>query len=216
MIRWRSTIEGDVEYSIVYSADGRRFDREIASKLTACEYTWSVPDSRTEPACLIKVKAYKAGYLMAESVVPVSFVPRNALVVSKADQKVYHFSEGKLVNVFTCSTALPQYDLDPGVYKVYMRSRKHWSKLYEVWMPHSLFFHRGYALHATNMIKQLGRPASHGCVRLHPNDAETLYGQVDVGTPVVVLPKTQECSLLADLYTPERPDSGSTITSASR
>ncbi|MFL5314149.1 MAG: L,D-transpeptidase, partial [Microvirga sp.] len=33
----------------------------------------------------------------------------------------------------------------------------------------------GYAIHGTNSIRQLGRPASHGCVRLHPGNAAALY-----------------------------------------
>ena len=38
-------------------------------------------------------------------------------------------------------------------------------------MPHLLFFRGGYAIHGTGSIRQLGRPASHGCVRLHPANA---------------------------------------------
>ena len=34
-------------------------------------------------------------------------------------------------------------------------------------MPYSVFFRGGYAIHGTGYVKQLGRPASHGCVRLH-------------------------------------------------
>ena len=42
-------------------------------------------------------------------------------------------------------------------------------------MPHSLFFKGGYAVHGTGAIKSLGRPASHGCIRLHPSNAKALY-----------------------------------------
>jgi hypothetical protein len=42
-------------------------------------------------------------------------------------------------------------------------------------MPHSIFFRGGYAIHGTDRIKSLGRPASHGCVRLHPSNARALY-----------------------------------------
>ena len=202
-IAWESILGGDVDYSIVYSSDGVKFDRVIASKLRdTAEYVWE-PGDDAGLVGWIKVKAYRQGYLLAESVVRVSFVPPTAVVVSKADQKVLYFEAGKLVDVFTCSTALPKYDLDAGTYKVYLRQVKHWSRQWEVWMPHSLFFHRGYALHATSMIRQLGRPASHGCVRLHPRDAEKLYDRVSVGTPVIVLPKSRSCSALLSAYKPE-------------
>jgi hypothetical protein len=42
-------------------------------------------------------------------------------------------------------------------------------------MPHSIFFHGQYAIHGTQETDLLGRPASHGCIRLSPRDAATLY-----------------------------------------
>jgi lipoprotein-anchoring transpeptidase ErfK/SrfK len=42
-------------------------------------------------------------------------------------------------------------------------------------MPHSLFFEGGLAIHGTSAVRQLGRPASHGCVRLSPRNAQTLF-----------------------------------------
>jgi lipoprotein-anchoring transpeptidase ErfK/SrfK len=45
-------------------------------------------------------------------------------------------------------------------------------------MPNSVFFLGGYAVHGTDYVKMLGRPASHGCVRLHPEDARTLFGLI--------------------------------------
>ena len=45
-------------------------------------------------------------------------------------------------------------------------------------MPHSIFFHKGYAIHGTLYVSRLGRRASHGCVRLHPSNAATLFALV--------------------------------------
>lgn len=45
-------------------------------------------------------------------------------------------------------------------------------------MPHSIFFYYGYAIHGTTEIRSLGRPVSHGCVRLHPDNAARLYSLV--------------------------------------
>jgi len=198
VIRWEHMLGGDVQSSIVYSTDGKVFDRAIASKLDSCQYTWKTA-GMMYPAVWIKVKLYRQGYLLAESVTPVRFLPSTAIIVSKCNQKVFHFVDGSLKSVYTCSTALPKYDLAPGDYKVYLRVVKHWSREYEVWMPHALFFHNGYAVHATNMIRQLGRPASHGCIRLHPRDARQLFDRVPVGTPVIVLAKTTDCSALLSL-----------------
>jgi len=42
-------------------------------------------------------------------------------------------------------------------------------------MPHSIFFTGAYAIHGTNAVGALGRPASHGCIRLAPGNAAKLY-----------------------------------------
>jgi lipoprotein-anchoring transpeptidase ErfK/SrfK len=66
------------------------------------------------------------------------------------------------------------------------------TRMHEMWyskkydnapMPHSVFFHGGYAVHATNHVKRLGRPASHGCVRLHPDAAADFYQLVETFGP---------------------------------
>jgi lipoprotein-anchoring transpeptidase ErfK/SrfK len=45
-------------------------------------------------------------------------------------------------------------------------------------MPHSIFFRGPFAIHGTTMISRLGQPASHGCVRLHPDNATILFDLV--------------------------------------
>jgi hypothetical protein len=45
-------------------------------------------------------------------------------------------------------------------------------------MPHSIFFTGGYAIHGTYEVGHLGRRASHGCVRLAPGNAATLFSMV--------------------------------------
>jgi L,D-transpeptidase ErfK/SrfK len=44
-----------------------------------------------------------------------------------------------------------------------------------------------YAIHGTNRPYGLGKRASHGCIRLYPEDIEVLFNAVDVGTPVTVI-----------------------------
>lgn len=43
-------------------------------------------------------------------------------------------------------------------------------------MPFSIFYNGHYAVHGTNQISRLGRPASAGCIRLHPDNASILFG----------------------------------------
>ena len=45
-------------------------------------------------------------------------------------------------------------------------------------MPYSVFFNEGVAVHGTSDLRNLGRPASHGCVRSHPKNAKIFYNLV--------------------------------------
>jgi L,D-transpeptidase ErfK/SrfK len=46
---------------------------------------------------------------------------------------------------------------------------------------------KNYRVHGTNKPDGVGRNVSHGCIRLYPNDIESLFGIVGVGTPVRVV-----------------------------
>lgn len=78
--------------------------------------------------------------------------------------------------VWKVSTARGGYKTPVGMYQPYLLKTMHYSKKYDnAPMPNSIFFHGGYAIHATYDIKNLGRPASHGCVRLSPQNAKWLF-----------------------------------------
>jgi lipoprotein-anchoring transpeptidase ErfK/SrfK len=77
------------------------------------------------------------------------------------------------------STGRNGYYTPRGTYSVKRLARMHYSRKYDnAPMPHSVFFHGGYAIHATYQTRALGRPASHGCVRLAPSNAAALYALV--------------------------------------
>jgi lipoprotein-anchoring transpeptidase ErfK/SrfK len=61
-----------------------------------------------------------------------------------------------------------------------VRIERHWySHQYGMTpMPWSVFFHRGYAVHGTIEAYNLGHPASHGRVRLRPDNASILFSLV--------------------------------------
>jgi lipoprotein-anchoring transpeptidase ErfK/SrfK len=77
------------------------------------------------------------------------------------------------------STARKGYRTPTGTFRAHRLERMWYSRKYEMSpMPYSVFFLGGYAIHGTNYVKRLGTPASHGCVRLAPGNAATLYGLV--------------------------------------
>ena len=99
--------------------------------------------------------------------------------VDISDQRMYVYVNGALSQTFTVSTAGRGYVTPTGSWKpTRMHTMWHSRKYNNAPMPHSIFFHAGYAVHATDQLARLGTPASHGCVRLHPDDARTLFSMV--------------------------------------
>ena len=86
-------------------------------------------------------------------------------------------SEGGFVrHKWKVSTARRGYVTPTGSYRAYWASRHHRSRKYDnAPMPYAIFFKGGYAVHATFDTKRLGRPASHGCIRLHPDNAARFF-----------------------------------------
>ncbi|WP_293808508.1 L,D-transpeptidase [uncultured Bosea sp.] len=65
-----------------------------------------------------------------------------------------------------------------GVYRPTRLEKNWYSRKYGGAMPYSVFFRGGYAIHGTGAVGALGRPASHGCIRLHPANAAKLFALV--------------------------------------
>ena len=103
-------------------------------------------------------------------------------LVAKVDltaQKVTVFEHGKPKHTWTISSGAAGYDTPRGTFQPGWMAKMWYSKQYDNSpMPHSVFFKDGAAFHATQWTSQLGRPASHGCVRLAPANAAKFYALV--------------------------------------
>ncbi|PWV98962.1 L,D-transpeptidase-like protein [Hoeflea marina] len=77
------------------------------------------------------------------------------------------------------STGRSGYGTPSGSWSAKWLSKNHRSRKYNnAPMPYAVFFNGGYAVHGTNDLKRLGRPASHGCVRLDPRNAAVFFSMV--------------------------------------
>ena len=118
--------------------------------------------------------------------VPTDVVPDIALPVHEivarvdiSDQTMSVYLDDVLTNVFPVSTARGGYVTPVGQYAPEWITPFHRSKKYHNSpMPWSVFFHGGYAIHGTTDIRRLGSPASHGCVRLLPDNAKIFFQMV--------------------------------------
>ncbi len=96
--------------------------------------------------------------------------------IDKPHQQMRVYLDNDYIGGWKVSTARRGYWTPIGVYRPYTLHRMHYSRKYHHSpMPWSVFFKGGYAIHGTNAIRRLGRPASHGCVRVHPRNAKILY-----------------------------------------
>lgn len=104
---------------------------------------------------------------------------RVTATIDLSSQRIYVAIGGKPTYTWKVSTGRRGYATPTGTYRPTRMYRKYYSRKYDnAPMPHSIFFRGGYAIHGTHAIGSLGRPASHGCVRLHPEHARTLYNLV--------------------------------------
>lgn len=106
------------------------------------------------------------------------------IIISKALQTATVYENGVVANSFLISTGREQWETAKsgrhyftttpvGWFSPVRYSRQHWSATWDAWMEYAIFFNGGVALHATtpDHFKELGRRASGGCVRMHPDNA---------------------------------------------
>lgn len=113
--------------------------------------------------------------------------------IDLSEQKMTVRLDARTLYYWPVSTARSGYRTPKGTFRPYRLERMWYSTIYDYApMPYSIFFYGGYAIHGTTEISRLGRPASHGCVRLHPENARLLYGLIrEVGksdTRIVIRP----------------------------
>ena len=105
-----------------------------------------------------------------------------ATIEAKIDisaQQMNVYQNGVLRHTWKVSTARRGYVTPTGNYRPTRMTKMHYSRKYNNSpMPYSIFFRGGYAIHGTGAVKRLGSPASHGCIRLHTDNARALYSMV--------------------------------------
>ena len=117
----------------------------------------------------------------ASTVASVAQSPLITLVL-KADlsaQRVTVLEGDTVLHVWRISSGVHGYSTPTGIFQPQSANKMWYSRQYG-WapMPHAVFFTRGVAFHGTNAMWGLGRPASHGCLRLAPSDAAQLFALV--------------------------------------
>ena len=111
--------------------------------------------------------------------IPLAAQARVRITVDLSSQQMYVSASSGASFSWPISSARSGYVTPRGVYSAVSLQTMHRSKKYHNSpMPHSIFFRGGYAIHGTYETASLGRPASHGCVRISPANAATLFSLV--------------------------------------
>src|SRR6516162_7709096 len=100
--------------------------------------------------------------------------------IDKSSQRMTVSVDGATRYSWPVSTGRPGYDTPNGTFKANRMDADHLSQEWDnAPMPHTIFFDmRGHAIHGFSDVKHLGMPVSHGCVRLAPANAATLFALV--------------------------------------
>ena len=101
--------------------------------------------------------------------------------IDKSRQEMTVFLDGTEQHTWPVSTGAPGYATPSGNFTASSMNEVWYSKEWDnAPMPNSIFFTKeGHAIHGSHETKKLGRAVSHGCVRLAPENAKTLYALVE-------------------------------------
>ncbi len=112
----------------------------------------------------------------------VSAIASHADVIARVNlssQTMHVQVDGRYYARWKISSGRKGYRTPTGTWRPKWTTRMHYSTKYNYSpMPFSVFYNRGYAVHGTNYVRRLGRPASHGCIRLHTANARKFYNLV--------------------------------------
>jgi len=122
------------------------------------------------------------------------------ITVDKSAQRMTVTRDGEALYTWPVSTGRSGYATPSGSFTPFRMEADHYSKEWDDGpMPHSIFFTKiGHAIHGSYETKKLGTPASHGCVRLSPAHAATLFAMVKqdgVTNTKVVLTGSEQVAL---------------------
>jgi hypothetical protein len=120
--------------------------------------------------------------------------------IDKSAQTLTVIRDGENLAIWPVSTGRGEHPTPSGSFTAFRMEADHYSKEWDdAPMPHSTFFTKqGHAIHGSFEVKRLGSPASHGCVRLAPENAAVLFALVtEEGLPntKVVLTGSEQVAL---------------------
>ena len=125
---------------------------------------------------------------------------KKQIKVDLGQQKVYLFENGQVKKEYPISSGKLETPTPTGNFRVIYRSSMVYSKITDCWLPFWVGFTDDgkYGFHEVPIckeertgIKEIGKPASVGCIRLKQGDAEEFYNWAEIETPVEIYGQTR-------------------------
>ena len=99
--------------------------------------------------------------------------------IDLAKQTMVVSEDGDVKYSWPISSGAEEFPTPRGTFRPQWVAKMWYSRKYDnAPMPNAVFISGGVAIHATQHVSSLGRPASHGCIRLAPGNAKTFYNLV--------------------------------------
>ncbi len=113
---------------------------------------------------------------VASAVLPTAASANVYARISKSTQTMHVYVHGTLYYSWPVSTGRGRYATPSGTFRAKRLERRWYSTKYSnAPMHNAVFYNGGYAIHSTAEVSKLGRPASHGCIRLAPGNAAQFF-----------------------------------------
>lgn len=155
---------------LMYSSNGMIFDKMSVARAPRGAWLYTSPGTW-----------FGACALAMALILPAAPASASILItIDKSAQEMSVAVDGAQRYVWPVSTGRPGYDTPNGTFKPNRMDADHYSQEWDnAPMPHAIFFDLdGHAIHGFFDVKHLGRAVSHGCVRLSPDHAQTLFSLV--------------------------------------
>lgn len=149
----------------------------------------------TETKPVIEEKSYEE-----EAVSTTGSTVSNLIVINSRNNTLRYYINGNLTHSYSCATGKSSSATPTGKFSVYNKivNRPYYKNnipggdprnpLGKRWMGLDCYGTQGttYGIHGTNNEGSIGTNASHGCIRMHNAEVESLYEIVPVGTTVII------------------------------
>src|SRR5438270_11737946 len=152
------------------------------------------PVTRVVVTFLLAAVTARQGYGQASATAAAQTENRRRVVVSIPHRKLALVENGKVKKVYPVAVGATANPSPAGTFEVKNRLVKptyyHPGKVIPAGADNPLgtrwigLSTKGYGIHGTNVESSIGKAASHGCIRMHRQDLEELFANLQVGDQV--------------------------------